>query len=405
MGKRKKILVTGGCGYIGSHTIIDLLDKGYEVVSIDNLSNSKEDALDRVARITGVRVTNHQVDLRNLPALRQVFEEHPDFYGIIHFAALKSVGESVHKPLLYYENNLGGLVNLLHCTRAYGVPNFVFSSSCSVYGNARHLPVTEDTPLQKAESPYARTKQMGEEICQDFVRAHPEHNCVLLRYFNPAGAHESGLTGEAPGKEPENLVPVITDAALGIRKEVVVFGNDYPTRDGSCIRDYIHIMDLAEAHSLALRLRSEQRSRLRSEQRSRLRSERRSRLRSEQRSRLRSERRSPLHSEQRSRLQSEQLRSEQDRQEAKGVCEVFNLGSGTGTTVLEAIAAFERSTGTKLPWRIGPRRAGDVVAVYANYDKAARLLGWQPRRSIDDIMRTAWAWAKNRANQKTRATE
>ncbi len=341
MKEQKTVLVTGGCGYIGSHTAIDLLNKGYRVVSIDNLSNSREDALARVEKITGKRVKNYRVDLRDLSALRSVFERESDCCGLIHFAALKSVGESVREPLLYYENNIGGLVNLLRCVREFGVKNIVFSSSCSVYGNAEQLPVTEETPLQEAESPYARTKQMGEDICRDFVRACPDaHRCVLLRYFNPAGAHESGLTGEAPGKEPENLVPVLTEAALGLRKEVVVFGDDYPTRDGSCVRDYIHIMDLAEAHSLALAF-------------------------------------------------AERGNFEQ------GVCEVFNLGSGEGTTVLEAIAAFERSTGVRLPWRIGPRRPGDVVAVYADYNKAARLLGWQPRYGIDEIMRTAWLWGKN----------
>ena len=338
MDKQKKtILVTGGCGYIGSHTIIDLLNKGYEVVSVDNLVNSTEDSLDRIEAVTGKRVVNERIDLCDFDALRQMFERYPEVSGVVHFAALKSVGESVQQPLRYYENNITGLVNLLRCVREFEVREFVFSSSCSVYGNAEKLPVTEETPLQEAESPYGRTKQMGEDICRDFVAACPEHRCVLLRYFNPAGAHESGLIGEAPGKEPENLVPIIMDAALGVRREVVVFGDDYPTRDGSCIRDYIHIMDLAEAHSLALAFAAK----------------------------------APA-----------------------GSCEVFNVGSGTGTTVLEAIAAFERSTGVKLPWRIGPRRPGDVVAIYANYDKAARLLGWQPRRSMDDIMRTAWAWAR-----------
>ncbi len=346
MKEQKTVLVTGGCGYIGSHTIIDLLEKGYGVVSLDNLSNSSEKALERVKKITGREVKNYKLDLRDFSALRQMFAEWPHVHGIIHFAALKSVGESVQKPLLYYENNIGGLVNLLRCVREFGVKNFVFSSSCSVYGNAKKLPVTEDAPLQEAESPYARTKQMGEDICRDFIRAWPQkHRCVLLRYFNPAGAHPSGLTGEAPGKEAENLVPVLTEAALGLREEVVVFGDDYPTRDGSCIRDYIHIMDLAEAHSLALAFA--------------------------------------------------------DRQKSAGTCEVFNLGSGKGTTVLEAIAAFERSTGVDLPWRIGPRRPGDVIAVYANYDKAARLLGWKPRYGIDDIMRTAWAWSQMAAQSDT----
>ncbi|RMF26501.1 MAG: UDP-glucose 4-epimerase GalE, partial [Bacteroidetes bacterium] len=248
----EKILVTGGCGYIGSHTIVDLLDHGFEVLSVDNLSNSDEGVLEGIAAITGRQVPNYRVDLCDLSATRKVFEENPDIRGIIHFAALKSVGESVYQPLRYFRNNLNSLLNVLDCADAFGVPYFVFSSSCSVYGNAEALPVTEETPLQEAESPYARTKQMGEDIIRDFSRAHPGVKSVLLRYFNPAGAHESALIGENPINEATNLVPVITETAIGKRPRMTVFGDDYPTRDGSCIRDYIHVMDLANAHTRCL---------------------------------------------------------------------------------------------------------------------------------------------------------
>ncbi len=332
----KKVLVTGGCGYIGSHTIVDLLEHGFEVVSVDNLSNSDESALEGIEKITGTRVPNYRVDLCDLAATERIFSEHPDLEGIIHFAALKLVGESVEQPLRYFRNNLNSLLNVVDCALRYDVPHFIFSSSCSVYGNATELPVTEETPWQEAESPYARTKQMGEQILRDITRTHGRLKAILLRYFNPAGAHESALIGEAPTNPASNLVPVITETAIGKRPEMVVFGDDYPTRDGSCIRDYIHVMDLANAHTKALQYLMEGRN--------------------------------------------------------ASNCEVFNVGIGQGVTVLEAIRAFEKVTGRKLNYRIGPRRPGDVVAIYANYDKAERLLGWQPRRNIEDIMRTAWQW-------------
>lgn len=335
-----KILVTGGCGYIGSHTIVDLLNHGFSVISIDNLSNSNTTSLDGVAAITGQRIHNYPIDLCDLEATRQVFREHPDIQGVIHFAALKLVGESVEKPLLYYRNNLQSLINLIQCMEEAGVSNLIFSSSCSVYGNTDALPVTEETPRQEAESPYARTKQIGEDILQDYARVQESAKIILLRYFNPAGAHETALIGEDPSNPPTNLVPVITETAAGKRAELVVFGNDYPTRDGSNVRDYIHVMDLANAHTKALEYLMTNRN--------------------------------------------------TDR------CEIFNLGIGAGVTVLEAIHAFEETSGVKLNYRIGPRRPGDVVAIYANYDKAARLLHWQPRYSISDIMRTAWAWEKKR---------
>lgn len=332
----KKILVTGGCGYIGSHTVVDLLDQGFEVIIVDNLSNSDEKVLDGIEAITGRRVQNYAVDLCDLSATRKVFEENPNLSGIIHFAALKLVGESVFEPLKYYHNNLEGLTNLLRCAEEFKVSNFIFSSSCSVYGNTEVLPVTEDTPFGEAESPYARTKQIGEYILSDYAKVNDWFKCVRLRYFNPAGAHESALIGEAPTNPATNLVPVITETAIGKREKMSVFGVDYDTRDGSCIRDYIHVMDLADAHTRCLKYLLE------------------------------------------------------DRNETN--CDVFNVGIGEGVTVLEAVNAFEKVTGQKLNYELGPRRPGDVVAIYANKSKAERLLGWHPKRNIEDIMRTAWAW-------------
>lgn len=336
-----KILVTGGCGYIGSHTIIDLLDNGFEVISVDNLYNADESALDGIEKITGKRIKNYVVDLCDLEATKQIFQENQDIVGIIHFAALKSVGESVEQPLLYFRNNLNSLLNILDCMIQFRVSNIIFSSSCSVYGNATELPVTEDTPWQEAESPYARTKQMGEQIIHDVLRGNSILQSVLLRYFNPAGAHPSALIGESPRNVASNLVPVITETAIGKRPETVVFGADYPTRDGSCIRDFIHIMDLAHAHTLALQYL---------------------------------------------------LQNNNEKQ-----VEVFNLGIGEGVSVLEAIHAFEKVTGEKLNYRIGERRPGDVVAIYANLNKAADKLGWQPAYNIEDIMRSAWAWEQARS--------
>ena len=336
-----KILVTGGCGYIGSHTIIDLLEHDFSVISIDNLHNADESVLAGIAAITGQRVPNYAVDLCDINATRHVFATHPDIAGVIHFAALKSVGESVAQPLLYFRNNLDGLLNLLDCMAEFAVPHLIFSSSCSVYGNAAALPVTENTPWQEAESPYARTKQMGEQIIRDVLLSTPQLQSVLLRYFNPAGAHPSALIGESPRNVANNLVPVITETAIGKRAEVVVFGNDYNTRDGSCIRDYIHIMDLAHAHTLALQYL---------------------------------------------------LAAKNEAQ-----VEVFNLGIGEGVTVLEAVHAFESVTGQSLNYRIGPRRAGDVVAIYADAHQALNKLGWQPRYDINDIMRSAWRWEQARS--------
>ena len=335
-----KILVTGGCGYIGSHTIVDLIDNGFDVISVDNLHNADESALEGIAKITGKQVKNYVVDLCDLEATKQIFKDNPDLMGIIHFAALKSVGESVEQPLLYFRNNLNSLLNILDCMTEFAVPHLIFSSSCSVYGNAKDLPVTEDTAWQEAESPYARTKQMGEQIIRDVLRGTPQLQSILLRYFNPAGAHPSALIGESPRNAANNLVPVITETAIGKRPETVVFGDDYPTRDGSCIRDYIHVMDLAHAHTLALQY----------------------------------------------------LLAAKNEQQV----EVFNLGIGEGVSVLEAIHAFESSTGEQLNYRIGPRRDGDVIAIYANLNKAANKLGWQPQYHIEDIMQSAWNWEKKR---------
>lgn len=336
----KKILVTGGCGYIGSHTLVDLIDNGFSVVSADNHINSSAAILDNVEEITGIRVQNYEVDLADLMATKQVFEDHNDIVGIIHFAALKAVGESVEQPLRYYQNNIGSLLNILTCMKEYGVKNLIFSSSCSVYGNTDALPVVEETPLQEAESPYARTKQMGEYILQDFSKVNPNFNTILLRYFNPAGAHESNKLGEAPTTNVSNLVPVIMQTAVGKRDKMMVFGDDYPTRDGSCVRDYIHVMDLANAHTKSL----------------------------------------------------EYLLSNNNEEN----CEIFNVGIGEGATVLEAIQSFEKVSGKSLNYEVGPRRSGDVVAIYANYKKAAQKLGWQPKRNIEDIMKTAWNWERIR---------
>lgn len=335
-----KILVTGGCGYIGSHTIVDLLEKGYDVVCIDNLVNSSEDVLEGVRAITGKKVINNNVDLCNREAVFEVFRNNPDITGVIHFAALKAVGESVDIPMRYYYNNTNSLLFVLEAMVEFGVPNIIFSSSCSVYGNSAELPVTENTPLAEPESPYARTKQIGESILRDFCKAYPGHSAVLLRYFNPAGAHESALIGESPATPASNLVPVITETAIGLRPQMTVFGNDYDTRDGSCVRDFIHIMDLANAHTLALQYLAGQ-------------------------------------------------RNEQP-------CEVFNLGIGTGVTVLEAIHAFEQVSGQRLNYAIGPRRQGDVIAVYADNTLAASRLHWSPSRDIAAIMRSAWAWEQRR---------
>ncbi|MEZ5053702.1 MAG: UDP-glucose 4-epimerase GalE [Chitinophagales bacterium] len=331
-----KVIVTGGTGYIGSHTIVDLLNHNFEVVCIDNLSRSKKYALEGIEQITGKKPIFYQIDLCDKEAVSKVFQEHKDAIGIIHFAALKSVPESVEQPLLYYANNINSLVNVLQAIHTYQIPNFVFSSSCSVYGNADTLPVTETTTIQTAESPYAHTKQIGEDIIYNFSKAHPFHQNILLRYFNPVGAHPSALIGEIPLEKPNNLVPYITQTAIGKLQQLTVFGNDYNTRDGSNIRDYIHVCDIAHAHTLALQYLI-------------------------------------------------------DKKNATTV-EVFNLGTGIGVSVLEAIAAFEKVSNQKLNYIIGPRRAGDVVAVYADKTKASTHLDWHCQYTLEDAMLSAWKW-------------
>ena len=331
----KKILVTGGCGYIGIHTIVDLVQNGYQVISVDNNSRSNPFILEGVEKITGKKIKNYTVDLCNFDDTQAVFEENKDIAGIIHFAAYKAVGESVENPLMYFDNNLVSLLNILKCCSIFNVPHFVFSSSCTVYGNPDVIPVTENTPLKPAESPYGMTKQMGEDIVSEVVKSGGT-NAILLRYFNPVGAHSSANIGEIPLGKPANLVPAITQAAIGKIPAIVVHGSDYDTRDGSCIRDYIHVSDIAHAHTLALNYLLEKRN--------------------------------------------------------KSNCDIFNLGTGNGYTVLEVIAAFEKVSGIKLDYKLGPRRPGDVVAIYANNDKAKNELGWMPETTLEEMMSTAWQW-------------
>jgi UDP-glucose 4-epimerase len=331
----QKILVTGGCGFIGSHTIVDLLNNGYDVISIDDNSRSSNFSIKGIEQITGKKIKNYKVDLKNFDETQAVFQENTDIAGVIHFAAYKAVGESVGAPLLYFENNIFSLVNLLKCVEEYSVPNFVFSSSCTVYGNPDTIPVTELSPIKQAESPYGSTKQMGEEMLQAFTK-NGLCNVILLRYFNPVGAHPTAILGELPIGRPQNLVPAITQTAIGKLPKMKVFGNDYPTRDGSCVRDYIHVCDIAHAHTLAIQY------------------------------------------------------LEQGKNESH--CDVFNLGTGLGVTVLEAIKTFEEQSGVALNYEIADRRPGDVVAIYANNDAAVNKLGWKIEYDLKDMMRSAWAW-------------
>jgi UDP-glucose 4-epimerase len=330
-----KILVTGACGYIGSHTLVDLIENGYEVVSVDDNSRSSPAMLKGVEKITSTSIKNYKVDLCNFDDTFAIFEENHDIEGIIHFAAFKAVGESVEKPLMYFENNLTSLINLLRCVQEFKTPWFVFSSSCTVYGEPDTPVVTEESPLKPAASPYGATKQMGEQILTEFQKA-SETKVILLRYFNPVGAHPSALIGELPIGKPQNLVPAITQTGAGKLPKMTVYGSDYPTRDGSCVRDFIHVSDIAHAHTLAIKY-------------------------------------------------LEEGRNTNNR-------EVFNLGTGNGVTVLEAIKSFEKVSGVKLNYEIGPRRPGDIIAIYANNDKAKNVLGWNPKYSIDEMMGTAWKW-------------
>lgn len=334
----KKILVTGGCGYIGSHTIVDLIENGFDVISIDDNSRSTTYLLNGIEKITGKKLKNYTVDLKNYDDTRAVFQENEDIHGIIHFAAYKAVGESVQQPLIYFENNLFSLINLLKCVKEFSIPHFVFSSSCTVYGNPETIPVTEQSPVKKAESPYGATKQMGEEIIREYVSAHASTNCVLLRYFNPVGAHPSAYIGELPLGRPQNLVPGITQTAIGKLPQLQVYGDKFDTRDGSCIRDYIHVCDIAHAHTLSLQFLMEKRN--------------------------------------------------------TSNCEIFNLGTGKGVTVLEAIHAFEKVSGVKLNYKIAAPRPGDVISIYANNDHAIQSLNWEIKYNLDDMMLSAWTWEK-----------
>lgn len=331
-----KILVTGGTGYIGSHTVVELQAAGYEVVIIDNLSNSNREVLDGIEKISGIRPVFVEADCTDMAALTKLFDENPGINGIINFAASKAVGESVQKPLLYYRNNLVTLVNLLELMPKYGTKGIVFSSSCTVYGEPDVNPVDETAPIKKATSPYGNTKQISEEIITDYITSGAPIKSILLRYFNPVGAHPSAEIGELPNGVPQNLIPFLTQTAIGIRKELSVFGNDYNTPDGSCIRDFINVVDLAKAHVKALE------------------------------------------------------RMLEDKSEEK--LEVFNLGTGVGLSVLELINAFETATGVKVPHKIVGRREGDIEKVWANPDRANNVLGWKATTSIEDTMRSAWNW-------------
>ena len=337
----KRILVTGGTGYIGSHTTVELMQQGYDVTIVDNLSNSSIDVLDGIAAIVGKKPEFANIDCGNFIDLDGVFKDYPDIVGVIHFAASKAVGESVEKPLLYYRNNLGSLVTLLEVMKLHRVQNLVFSSSCTVYGqpDAAHLPVDETAPIQKALSPYGNTKQINEEIICDEAHADKNLHATILRYFNPIGAHPSAMIGELPNGVPQNLLPFITQTAAGLRPELKVFGNDYNTPDGSCIRDYIYVVDLAKAHVKAI----------------------------------------------------DRMLHAKDREQV----EVFNLGTGNGLSVLTLINEFEAATGVKIPYSIVGRREGDIEQVWAAPKKANEVLGWKAETPIRDVLASAWKWEKH----------
>ncbi len=333
---KTKILVTGGTGYIGSHTTVELQNAGYDVIIIDNLSNSNIGVLDGIEAITGIRPTFVEGDCTDMATMRKLFEDNPGIKGIINFAASKAVGESVHKPLLYYRNNLNTLMNLLECMPEYGVKGIVFSSSCTVYGEPDVNPIDETAPIKPATSPYGNTKQISEEIITDYIASGAPIKSIILRYFNPIGAHESAKIGELPVGVPQNLVPYLTQAAAGIRGELTVFGDDYNTPDGSCIRDYIDVVDLAKAHVIAMKRML-------------------------------------------------------DKADTEAI-EIFNLGTGRGVSVLELINAFEKATGVKVPYKIGARREGDIEKIWAEPTKANTVLGWRAEVPIEETMRKAWAW-------------
>ena len=333
---KERILVTGGTGYIGSHTVVELQNSGYEVIIIDNLSNSNADVVDNIEKVSGIRPVFEKLDCLDFDGLDAVFNKYKGIKAIIHFAASKAVGESVEKPLLYYRNNLVSLINLLELMPKHGIEGIVFSSSCTVYGEPDELPVTENAPIKKATSPYGNTKQINEEIVRDTVASGAPINAILLRYFNPIGAHPTALLGELPNGVPQNLIPYLTQTAIGIREKLSVFGDDYDTPDGSCIRDFINVVDLAKAHVIAI-------------------------------ARI---------------LEKKQ----------KDKVETFNIGTGRGVSVLELINGFEKATGVKLNYQIVGRRAGDIEKVWANPDYANKELGWKAVESIEDTLRSAWNW-------------
>jgi UDP-glucose 4-epimerase len=330
-----KILVTGGLGFIGSHTVVELQNEGFEVVIIDNLSNSSETVIDGIVTITGKKPAFENFDVREKAAVQNFFKKHNDIEGVIHFAASKAVGESVENPLLYYENNINSLVYLLQELQNIPSSNFIFSSSCTVYGQAEEMPITENAPIQVAMSPYGNTKQIGEEIIRDVAKV-SNIKAILLRYFNPIGAHPSAAIGELPIGIPQNLVPFITQTGIGLRKELSVYGNDYPTPDGTAIRDYIHVVDLAKAHVIALQRLLENKN--------------------------------------------------------ESNIETFNLGTGKGSSVLEVIQAFEKVSGQKLPYKIVDRREGDITAAFANTEKANTILGWKAESTLEEAVASAWKW-------------
>ena len=334
---KQTILVTGGTGFIGSHTTVELIEAGYDVVIVDDLSNSKIEVLDGIEKITGVRPAFEKVDLRDKDAAEAVFQKYPKISGIIHFAASKAVGESVQKPLLYYRNNIVSLINLLELMPQYDVKGIIFSSSCTVYGQPKpeNLPVTELAPHQKATSPYGNTKEINEQIIYDYIHSGANIKSIVLRYFNPIGAHPSALIGELPNGVPNNLIPFVSQTAMGIRKEFTIFGNDYNTPDGTCIRDYIYVVDLAKAHVAAMARVLDQ--------------------------------------------DTDQI-------------EYFNVGTGHGNSTKEIVDAFEKATGVKLNWKYGPRREGDIEKIWGNVDKANNVLGWKADTPLEDVLASAWKW-------------
>ena len=334
---KQTILVTGGTGFIGSHTSVELIEAGYDVVIVDDLSNSKIEVLDGIEKITGVRPAFEQVDLRDSEATENVFRKYPKIEGIIHFAASKAVGESVQKPLMYYRNNIVSLVNLLELMPEYGVEGIIFSSSCTVYGqpNPENLPVTENAPHQKATSPYGNTKEINEQIILDYIHSGANIKSIVLRYFNPIGAHPSALIGELPNGVPNNLIPFVTQTAMGIRKELTIFGNDYNTPDGTCIRDYIYVVDLAKAHVAAMKRILDNKS---------------------------------------------------------DNIEYFNIGTGHGNTTREIVETFEKATGVKVNWKFGTRREGDIEKIWGDCTKANTVLGWKADTPLSDVLASAWKW-------------